>query len=36
MMRASTRRAMASADVVINVPLGQYGSLDWRRAAALD
>ena len=35
MMRASTRRAMASADVVINVPLGQYGSLDWRRAAAL-
>ena len=35
MMRASTRRALASADVVINVPLGKYGSLDWRRAAAL-
>ena len=35
MMRASTRRAIAAADVVINVPLGQYGSLDWRRAAAL-
>ena len=35
MMRASTRRAIASADVVINVPLEQYGSLDWRRAAAL-
>jgi NTE family protein len=35
MMRASTRRALASADVVINVPLRKYGSLDWRRAAAL-
>ena len=35
MMRASTRRAITSADVVINVPLEQYGSLDWRRAAAL-
>ena len=35
MMRASTRRALTSADVLINVPLKQYGSLDWRRAAAL-
>ena len=35
MMRASTRRALASADVVINVPLAKYGSLDWRRADAL-
>jgi NTE family protein len=35
MMRASTRRAIAAADVVINVPLGNYGSLDWRRAAEL-
>lgn len=35
MMRASTRRALASADVVINVPLQKYGSLDWRRAADL-
>jgi hypothetical protein len=35
MMRASTRRALISADVLINVPLKQYGSLDWRRAAAL-
>jgi NTE family protein len=35
MMRASTRRAIASADVVINVPLAQYGSLAWRRAAEL-
>jgi NTE family protein len=35
MMRASTRRAITAADVVINVPLEAYGSLDWRRAAAL-
>ena len=35
MMRASTRRALASADVVVNVPLKEYGSLDWRRAPDL-
>jgi len=35
MMRASTKRALASADVVVNVPVGKYGSLDWRRAADL-
>ena len=35
MMRSSTRRALASADVVINIPLQKYGSLDWRRAADL-
>jgi NTE family protein len=35
MMRASTRRALASADVIINVPLREYGSLDWRRAPDL-
>jgi NTE family protein len=35
MMRASTRRALAAADVVIDVPLASYGSLDWRRAEAL-
>ena len=35
MMRASTRRAIAAADVTINVPLEKYGSLDWRRAGAL-
>jgi len=35
MMRASTRRAITAADVVINVPLEEYGSLDWRRAEAL-
>ncbi len=31
MMRANTLRGMAVADIVINVPLGEYGSLDWRR-----
>lgn len=35
MMRASTMRALASADVVINVPLSDFGSLDWRRASDL-
>ncbi len=35
MMRANTLRAVTSADVMINVPLSSYGSLDWRRAAAL-
>jgi NTE family protein len=35
MMRSSTKAAMAAADVVINVPLKEYGSLDWRRSAAL-
>ena len=35
MMRASTKRALAAADVVINVPLEEYGSLDWRRAIDL-
>ena len=31
MMRANTLQALASADVVINVPVTEYGSLDWRR-----
>jgi NTE family protein len=35
MMLASTRRALTSADVVINVPLENYGSLDWRRSDEL-
>ena len=35
MMRASTRRALAAADVLVQVPLEEYGSLDWRRAADL-
>jgi NTE family protein len=35
MMRASTRRAIAAADVVVTVPLSEYGSLDWRRAEGM-
>jgi NTE family protein len=35
MMRASTLKALASADVVVNVPLTAFGSLDWRRAPEL-
>ena len=35
MMRANTLKALASADVVMNVPLSAYGSLDWRRYGAL-
>jgi NTE family protein len=35
MMRASTMRALKSADVVISVPLAKYGSLDWRRSDEL-
>ena len=35
MMRANTRVAMRGADIVINPVLEGYGSLDWRRNAAL-
>ena len=35
MMRANTLRATSAADVMIDVPLSEYGSLDWRRADAL-
>jgi len=35
MMRANSLKALASADVVINVPLAKFGSLDWRRYKAL-
>ena len=35
MTRAATKRALASADIVINVPLESFGSLDWRRSAEL-
>ena len=35
MMRASTKSSVADANVVINVPLKQYGSLDWRRSSDL-
>jgi NTE family protein len=36
MMRASTRRAMASADLVITPVLKGFGSLDWRRSGELE
>ncbi len=35
MMRANTRRALASADLRISVDVEGFGSLDWRRAPAL-
>jgi len=35
MMRANTKEAIAQADIVINVPLADYGSLDWRRSREL-
>ena len=35
MMRANTKVGIKSADVIINVPLAQYGSLDWRRSSEL-
>ena len=35
MMRANTRKALTSADVVLTVPLQEFGSLDWRKSDAL-
>ena len=35
MMRANTRKALTSADVVLNIPLEEFGSLDWRKSDAL-
>lgn len=35
MMRASTKASIKQADIIINVPLAAYGSLDWRRSAEL-
>ena len=32
MMRASTKASIASADVILDVPLADFGSLDWRRS----
>ena len=32
MMRANTRRGMAAADIVLDVPLKRYGSLAWRQS----
>jgi NTE family protein len=35
MMRASTKVAIRQANIIINVPLAAYGSLDWRRSDEL-
>ena len=35
MMRANTKAAIKQADIIINVPLAEYGSLDWRRSDEL-
>jgi NTE family protein len=35
MMRANTRRALQSADLIIAVDVEGFGSLDWRRSAEL-
>jgi NTE family protein len=35
MMRANTKRALQSADLVIQVDVEGFGSLDWRRSAEL-
>jgi len=35
MMRASTKSSINAADLIINVPLKAYGSLDWRRSREL-
>jgi NTE family protein len=35
MMRANTKTALKAADVVLNIPLKDYGSLAWRQSDAL-
>jgi NTE family protein len=35
MMRANTKRALAAADIVLNVPVKSYGSLAWRKTDEL-
>ena len=35
MMRANTKMSIKQADIIINVPLDEFGSLDWRRSAEL-
>ena len=35
MMRANTKAGMKQADIIIDVPLADYGSLDWRKSDAL-
>ncbi len=35
MMRANTKKALTAADIVLTLPLVDFGSLDWRRSDAL-
>ena len=35
MMRANTKEAIKQADIIINVPVTGFGSLDWRRSGEL-
>ena len=35
MMRANTKLTIKQADIIIDVPLGGFGSLDWRRSKEL-
>ena len=35
LMRANTRTGISQADIIIHVPLDDYGSLDWRKSAEL-
>jgi NTE family protein len=35
MMRANTKLGIKDADVIINVPVASFGSLDWRRSSEL-
>ena len=35
MMRANTKRNIKQADIIIEVPLAEFGSLDWRRSKEL-
>ena len=35
MMRANTKLTIRQADIIIDVPLAEFGSLDWRRSKEL-
>ena len=35
MMRANTKQTIRQADIIIEVPLAEFGSLDWRKSKAL-
>ena len=35
MMRANTKLTIKQADIIIDVPLAEFGSLDWRRSQEL-